>query len=64
MPLSAYARPHVEEELLTALKEIGADGDLSALEAALGDPSALEGLERLDAGDAAPEAEPGDEAKS
>ena len=64
VPLSAYARPHVEEELLTALKEIGADGDLSALEAALGDPSALEGLERLDAGDTAPEADRGDEATS
>ncbi|MFQ5426564.1 MAG: DNA-directed RNA polymerase subunit beta', partial [Gaiellales bacterium] len=32
VPLSAYARPHAEEELLAALKEIGVDGDLSSLE--------------------------------
>ena len=55
VPLSAYARPHAEEELLAALKEIGVDGDLSSLEAALGDPSALEGLEGLEKGDAAPD---------
>ncbi len=55
IPLSAYARPHAEEELLAALKEIGVDGDLSALEAALGDPAALEGLEGLDKGDAKPD---------
>ena len=48
IPLSAYARPHAEEELLAALKEIGVDGDLSSLEAALGDPSALEALEGLE----------------
>ena len=60
VPLSAYARPHAEEELLAALKEIGVDGDLSSLEAALGDPSALEGLEGLEGGDTPPPA--GDDA--
>ena len=32
VPLSAYARPRAEEELLAALKEIGGDGDLGSLE--------------------------------
>jgi DNA-directed RNA polymerase subunit beta' len=46
VPLSAYARPHAEEELLAALKEIGVDGDLSGL-----DLSSVEGLEALEASD-------------
>ena len=46
VPLSAYARPHAEEELLAALKEIGVDGDLGGL-----DLSSVEGPEALEASD-------------
>ena len=45
-PLSADARPHHEEELLLALKELGVDGDLSALELpASGEGALREALE-------------------
>ena len=54
VPLSAYAKPHAEEELLAALKEIGADADFNSLEAAIGDIAGVdenEGSEKLEGSD-------------